>query len=165
MRWSARILGLAPGAAFVAALVYQLSPFLLAYISRTSLLLLPWAALGWIVGLTIRAGVASATTIDAQRWRDRLARWRDPAAIALVVATIGAVNATAVALIIPAPLLWLVHAAWQRSLPWRHATAAALRIGVLSFVVSLWWIDEADRSPAELADQLPDLLWSGLAPR
>ena len=60
VRWTARILGLAPGAAFVAALVYQLSPFLLAYISRTSLLLLPWAALGWIVGLTIRAGVASA---------------------------------------------------------------------------------------------------------
>ena len=140
VRWTARILGLAPGAAFVAALVYQLSPFLLAYISRTSLLLLPWAALGWIVGLTIRAGVASAATTDAQRWRDRLARWRDPAAIALVVATIGAVNATAVALIIPAPLLWLVHAAWQRSLPWRHATAAALRIGALSFVVSLWWI-------------------------
>ena len=49
-------------------------------------------------------------------------------------------NATTVALIVPAPLLWLIHAAWQRSITWRQATAAALRIGVLSFVVSLWWI-------------------------
>jgi arabinofuranan 3-O-arabinosyltransferase len=140
VRWAARLLGLGAGAALVAALVYQLSPFILAYVSRTSLLLLPWAALGWIVGLTIRSGVASASPSLGQGWRDRLTRWRDPAAIALVVATIGAVNATAVALIIPAPLLWLVHAAWRRSLTWRQATTAALRIGVLSFVVSLWWI-------------------------
>jgi arabinofuranan 3-O-arabinosyltransferase len=140
VRWAARILGLGSGAALTAALVYQLSPFILAYISRTSLLLLPWAALGWIVGLTIRAGVASASPQAGSGWRKRLERWRDPAAIALVVATIGAVNATAVALIVPAPLLWLVHAAWQRSLTWRQATAAAVRIGALSFVVSLWWI-------------------------
>ncbi len=140
VRWAARLLGLGAGAALVAALVYQLSPFVLAYVSRTSLLLLPWAALGWIVGLTIRAGVASALPGGQQHWRDRLVRWRDPSAIALVVATIGAVNATAVALIIPGPLLWLVHSAWQRSLTWRQATTAALRIGVLSFVVSLWWV-------------------------
>lgn len=140
VRWAARILGLGSGAALAAALVYQLSPFILAYISRTSLLLLPWAALGWIVGLTIRAGVASATSRAEPDWRERLGSWRDPAAIALVVATIGAVNATAVVLIVPAPLLWLVHAAWQRSLTWRQAAAAALRIGALSFVVSLWWI-------------------------
>lgn len=139
VRWSAKRLGLSEGGALAAALLYQLSPFILAYISRTSLLLLPWAALGWIVGLTIRAGAASAMAL-APEWRDRLARWRDPALIALIVATIGAVNATAVALIIPAPLLWLVHAAWQRSLTWRQATTAALRIGVLSFFVSLWWI-------------------------
>jgi arabinofuranan 3-O-arabinosyltransferase len=140
VRWASRLLGLGSGAALVAALVYQLSPFILAYVSRTSLLLLPWAALGWIVGLTIRSGVASASSSSGHGWRDRLTRWRDPAAIALVVATIGAVNATAVALIIPAPLLWLVHAAWRRSLTWRHATTAALRIGLLSFIVSLWWI-------------------------
>ncbi len=140
VRWAARILGLGAGAALAAALVYQLSPFILAYVSRTSLLLLPWAALGWIVGLTIRAGVASASPLAGSGWRERLGRWRDPAAIALVVATIGAVNATAVVLIVPAPVLWLVHAAWQRSLTWRQATAAALRIGALSFVVSLWWI-------------------------
>jgi arabinofuranan 3-O-arabinosyltransferase len=140
VRWVARLLGLGAGAALAAALVYQLSPFILAYVSRTSLLLLPWAALGWIVGLTIRAGIASAAPPAGRDWRDRLARWRDPAAIALVVATIGAVNATAVALIVPAPVLWLVHAAWQRSITWRQATTAALRIGALSFVVSLWWI-------------------------
>ena len=53
------------------------------YVSRTSVMLLPWAGLGWIVGFTIRAAVR----------RD----WADPAAIALIVLTVGAVNATALA--------------------------------------------------------------------
>ena len=54
--WTARLLGMSRSGALIAALVYQVSPFLLAYVSRTSLLLLPWAGLGWIVGQ--RAGVA-----------------------------------------------------------------------------------------------------------
>ncbi len=58
--WAARLLGLSRSGALIAALVYQLSPFLLAYISRTSLLLLPWAGLGWIVGLTVRATLGRA---------------------------------------------------------------------------------------------------------
>ena len=63
LRWAARRLDLAPTAALVAAVVYQLSPYVLAYVSRTSVLLLPWAALGWMVGLT--QGAATRT-----RWRD-----------------------------------------------------------------------------------------------
>ncbi len=43
-------------------------------------------------------------------------------------------------MIAPAPVLWLVHAAWQRSIAWRRALTAALRIGGLSLAVSLWWI-------------------------
>ena len=43
-------------------------------------------------------------------------------------------------MIAPAPVLWLLHAAWQRSITWRRAVAAALRIGGLSLAVSLWWI-------------------------
>ena len=55
VRWMSRVIGLAPLAALVAALVYQLSPYVLPYISRTSVLLLPWAGLGWIVGCTALA--------------------------------------------------------------------------------------------------------------
>ena len=55
IRWAARRLGLGSTAALVAGVVYQLSPYVLPYISRTSVMLLPWAAVGWLVGLTIRA--------------------------------------------------------------------------------------------------------------
>ncbi|MEP7202961.1 MAG: alpha-(1-_3)-arabinofuranosyltransferase family protein [Ilumatobacteraceae bacterium] len=126
VRWAARLLGLAVAGALTAAVVYQLSPYILPYLSRTSLMLLPWASLGWLVALTIR----SAT----------LTKWRDPAIFALVIFTVGSPNATALAMIAPAPVLWLVHAAWQHSIAWRRAISAALRIGGLSLGVSLWWI-------------------------
>lgn len=126
VRWAARMLGLTRAGALAAAFVYMLSPYILPYVSRTSVMLLPWAAVGWVTGLTIRAATRS--------------RWRDAALVALVVLTAGAVNATALAMIVPAPVLWLVHAAWARTITWRRAASTALRIGGLSLVVSLWWI-------------------------
>jgi arabinofuranan 3-O-arabinosyltransferase len=136
--WTARLLGLSRSGALIAALVYQLSPFLLAYISRTSLLLLPWAGLGWIVGLTVRATLSKFP--DVTGMRARLARWRDPALIGLVVATVGSTNATTLAMIVPAPVLWIIHAAWQRQIRWSAALAVAARTAVLSLAVSVWWI-------------------------
>ncbi len=126
VRWAARVLGLGPTAALTAAIVYQLSPYILPYISRTSVLLLPFAGLGWIVGLTVLAGERG--------------RWRFAAGIALAVFTVGAVNATALAMIIPAPTLWLIHALWQRTITWRRAVATAAKVAVLSIAVSMWWI-------------------------
>lgn len=126
VRWVARLLGLDPVAALVAAVVYQCSPYLLPYVSRTSVMLLPWAGLGWIVGLTMLATLRS--------------RWRHAAIAALVVFTVGAVNATALAMIAPAPVLWLIHAASAGTVTWRRAAGTAVRIGVLSIVVSLWWM-------------------------
>ena len=125
--WAARLLGLDRGGALAAAVVYQLSPYVLPYLSRTSAMLLPWAAVGWLVGLTIRA-----TTSEH--------RWRHPALMALVLLSCSAVNATAVMMIAPAPILWLLHAVAQRNITWRRALAAATRIGVLAIGVSLWWI-------------------------
>ena len=125
-RWMARVLGVAPLAALAAALVYQLSPYILPYVSRTSVLLLPYAGLGWIVGLTVLASLRG--------------RWRDPAAIALVVLTVGAVNATALAMVIPAPALWLIHAAWGRLITWRRALVTAAKTALLCVGVSMWWI-------------------------
>jgi arabinofuranan 3-O-arabinosyltransferase len=121
-----RRFGLGVLASLAAALVYQLSPYLLPYISRTSAMLLPWAGLGWLVGLTMGAALRT--------------RWRDASLAALVVVSIGAVNATAIMMIIPGPLLWLIVAALERQVAWRRAVTAALRIGVLSAAVSLWWI-------------------------
>jgi arabinofuranan 3-O-arabinosyltransferase len=133
VRWCARLLGLGQLAALVAAVVYQLSPYVLPYVSRTSVMLLPWAGLGWIVGCTVRASRRAPAD-------SRLSRWGDPAAIALIVFTIGAVNATALAMIVPAPVLWLVHAAWQRALTWRQAIGVALRVVAVTAPVCVWWV-------------------------
>jgi arabinofuranan 3-O-arabinosyltransferase len=126
VRWAARHLGLAGVGALAAAFVYQLSPYILPYLSRTSLMLLPWASLGWLVGLTVRAATRT--------------KWRDAAIFALVIFTVGSPNATALAMIAPAPVLWLIHAAWGRSITWRRAMSTTLRIGGLCLGVSLWWM-------------------------
>jgi arabinofuranan 3-O-arabinosyltransferase len=125
IRWVSRLLGLSPAGALAAAVVYQCSPYLLPYVSRTSVMLLPWAGLGWIVGLTMLATLRST--------------WRHAALLALVVLTVGSVNATALLMIVPAPFLWLVHAATSGATSWGRAAATAGRVGVLSIVVSLWW--------------------------
>ena len=129
VRWAARQLGLAARRRRSSpALVYQL--------------------------VAVRAAVRVAHLGDAAAvGRRRLARrarpcaparrtrWRDAALFALVVLTVGAVNATALALIAPAPILWLVHAAWQRTITWRTALVTAAKLGGLSAsLVSLWWI-------------------------
>ena len=126
VRWCALQLGLPSLSALVAGVAYELAPYILPYVSRTSVMLLPWAGLGWIVALTIRA--------------TRRPGWRDPALIALVVLTVGAVNATALAMIVPAPVLWLVHAVWGRWCTWREALVVGARTALLSIGVSLWWI-------------------------
>ena len=126
--WVARMFGLSRGGAVAAAAVYQCSPYLLPYVSRTSAMLLPWAALGWIIGLTVKAARADAH------------RWRAPALLALVLMSCSAVNATAVLMVAPAPVLWLIHATVDRTITWRRAVDTAARIGVLATAVSLWWI-------------------------
>ncbi len=141
VRWCARQLGLSPLPALVAGVVYEVAPYILPYVSRTSVMLLPWAGLGWIVGLTIRA--------------TRRPGWRDPALIALVVLTVGAVNATALAMIVPAPVLWLVHAVWGRWCSWREALVVGARTALLSIGVSLWWIAALAVQGRYGADVLP----------
>lgn len=133
MRWCARLLGLAPAAALLAAVVYQCTPYVLPYVSRTSVLLPPWAGLGWLVGLT---AVACRTPLSTPRWQ----RWWPVAAFALVIATIGGINATAMLMIAPAPLLYLAHSAHSREITWRRAGVLTAGIGAASLAVSLWWL-------------------------
>lgn len=90
----ARTLGLDRSWVLLAgALVYELSPYVLHYAARISVLLLPWAALPWLVALVQRSL--------------RNGGWRDPALFALVVLTVGGVNATALVLAGIGPLLWV----------------------------------------------------------
>jgi arabinofuranan 3-O-arabinosyltransferase len=110
-----------------AVFVYALTPYILTLVARLSGLLLPYAALPWLVALAAR------TT--------RTRGWRYPALFALVVATCGSVNATALLLVGVAPVLWLAHAVWvAREISFVTAIRAALRIGVLTVPLSAWWI-------------------------
>lgn len=114
----------------VAALSYMLSPYLLQYAARESVLLSPWAGLPWMVAFTV-------LTLR----RRGASRWRYPALFALVVLAVSGINATAVIYVIAAPCLWLVWAvAIEREARWRDAGAVLLEMGVLSVLVSAWWI-------------------------
>ncbi len=111
----------------VAMLAYELSPYLLDYSARISVILLPFAGLPWLIALTIRSA--------------RTGGWRHPALFALVAVTIGSVNATSLLLVGMAPFLWLVHVTFvERTVPLAQSARAALRIGVMSVGVSLWWM-------------------------
>src|SRR5436190_353018 len=115
-----------PGAV-VAALAYMLSPYSLHYAARISVILLPWAGLGWMLALMVRAL--------------RKGGWRYPAAFAIVVQIVGSVNATALVFALVAPLLWVPYAVWiTREVDWRRAALTLARIGVLTLGASLWWI-------------------------
>ena len=90
----------------------MLSPYFLDYIARISAILLPWAALPWLIALAVRAL--------------RTGGWRHPALFALVAATAGSTNATALIYAGVAPVLWfpfavvvLREATWRRALPCR----------------------------------------------
>ena len=110
----------------VAALAYALSPYVLDYAARISVILLPWAGLPWLIALLARA--------------IRVGGWRYPAAFALVTLTISSTNLTSVVLVGIGPILWVVFVVWiDREAHWRQAMGAVWRTGLLTVGVSLWW--------------------------
>lgn len=124
--YCARRLGLEGPGRYAAAFAYALSPYLIDYIARISAILMPWAALGWMVGLTAMAA--------------RTGRWRYPGLFAVVIALVGGVNATSILLVLVAPGLWLLFAVWgSREVTLRRAASTAGRLALLSTLVSLWW--------------------------
>lgn len=125
-RWLFRQLGVGATGALVGALVYLLTPYQLAFTARLSVLLLPWAALPWLVGLTMRA-----TRSDG---------WRHPALIGLVLLAAGGINASSLLLVAIAPALWVLLEVVSGRVAARRALAATGRIVVLAAGVSMWWL-------------------------
>ncbi|HEY2430432.1 MAG TPA: alpha-(1-_3)-arabinofuranosyltransferase family protein [Acidimicrobiales bacterium] len=111
----------------MAAAFYMLNPYVVQYVARISAILMPWAALPWLLALTIRAL--------------RRGGWRDPALFAVVTTLVGGVNATSLILVGIAPVLWIAFAVWGlREVRIGPAVATALRIGVLTAVTAVWWV-------------------------
>jgi arabinofuranan 3-O-arabinosyltransferase len=125
-RWLFRQLGVGQVGALAGALVYGLTPYQLAFTARISVLLLPWAALPWLVGLTMRA--------------TRTAGWRAPAALAVVLLLAGGVNASSLLLVALAPAVWVVLELARRKVGAGQVAAAVGRIAVLAIGISLWWL-------------------------
>src|SRR5215207_1687722 len=125
-RWLFRTLGVSRAGAIAGALVYMLTPYQLAFSARISVLLLSWAGLPWLVGLAMRAA--------------RRGGWKYPALFALVILTIGSVNASSLVFVCIGPTLWLLVDACRGREAFVDALRAGLRIAVLSVAVSVYWI-------------------------
>ena len=114
-------------AQLVGAVLYGLSPFVLGHVTGQSGLLLPFAALGWLVWAMARA-------VEEGGWR-----W--PAVFALVVTTCASLNGSSMFFVVLAATLWVPFAVWS----FGHATpkqglAALVRTGGLTLATQLWWL-------------------------
>lgn len=119
-------LGLSAPAAVIAGLAYQFSPYVLPYISRTSALLLPWSLLPWLIHYCLQYAESR--------------RIRALAIFGLLVASSGGLNATALLMIAPAPLIWLIHRRRTTSMSLRQFAAVVFPLVFVSVAVSTWWL-------------------------
>lgn len=109
------------------AVFYGLSPYVLGHVTGQSALLLPFAALPWMVIFMDRAC--------------REGGWRWPAAYALAVTTCGSLNGSSVFFVVVGSTLWaplLVRS--TPSVAWREVIAAVARCGVLTLATQMWWL-------------------------
>lgn len=111
-----------------AAALYGLSPFVLGLVTGQSALLLPFAALGWLV-LTMALAVEAPLS------------WRPPAAFALIVATCGSLNGSSVFFVVLAAVLWVpFQLAGRGRAGRRDGLRVLLRAGGLTLLTQLWWL-------------------------
>lgn len=111
-----------------AAALYGLSPFVLGLVTGQSGLLLPFAALGWLV-LTMALAVESPRS------------WRHPATFALIVTTCGSLNGTSVFFVVLAAVLWVpFQLAGAGAHGRRDGLRVLVRAGALTAVTQLWWL-------------------------
>jgi arabinofuranan 3-O-arabinosyltransferase len=115
----------------VAGLMYLLNPYVVVFANRTTVTLLAYAALPWLVLFTWR-GVRDPRS------------WRMPAALALVLTASGpGVNVAVVAFVLLGPALLLLHEPYIGAVPWRAAWSFAWRAAITSIAASIWWLAPA----------------------
>ncbi|MBD0281648.1 MAG: DUF3367 domain-containing protein [Thermoleophilaceae bacterium] len=118
----------------VAAGFYVLNPYIVVFTGRTSVTLLGYAALPWLL-LIVDHGVRAVRGFGG--WRS----WWSAAAFALVVTSIGGgINGAVVGWMLVGPLVLLLYEPLIRSVRWRQAGGFLVRAGVLGALASLWWI-------------------------
>ncbi len=111
-----------------AGAVTILNPFVVTYTNRTTVTLLAYAVLPWLL-LAVHCGLR-----DSRGWR-----W--PAACALLVTVAGGgVNGAVVAWMLVGPLLLLAYEALFVGVPWGDVGRFLARLLPLGVLVSIWWI-------------------------
>lgn len=128
--------------AMVGALAYMLSPYVMQYEARESVLLLPWVGLPWMLGTIARAL--------------RSGGWRYPALFALVVALVGSTNAASLIFVGVGPVLWVAWELVTGRVTWKRAWSTTLKVGVLSLAACAWWIVGLDVEGAYVGSVLRD---------
>jgi hypothetical protein len=122
-----RTLNLSRAGSTAGATVYMLSPYMLQYIEHISALLLPVAALGWMMGFTVMA----------LRTRQNLYSL----AFAIAVALSSTINATSFGYVAIGPVIVLIFMLIYSETTLRRAVSVSFQFLILSFLVSFYWIE------------------------
>jgi arabinofuranan 3-O-arabinosyltransferase len=115
-------------ARLTAGAVFLLNPYVVVFLNRTSITLLAYALLPWML-LAVHRGLRHPRS------------WWWPAAGALTVAAAGGgVNVAVLAWLLLAPLALLIYEPAIGAVTWRAARAFGARTAACLAVTSLWWV-------------------------
>ena len=115
-------------AQLVAGAVLVLNPFVVTYVNRTTVTLLAYAALPWLM-LVVHRGLR-----DPRRWR-----WAAAFAL-LVTASGGGVNGAVTAWMLLGPVLLAFYEILFADARWSGLRALGWRTVTLTVLASLWWV-------------------------
>ena len=118
----------------VGAAFYLFNPYVVVFAARTTITLLGYAALPWLLLVTYH-GVRAA-----RRWRDWRGLWWAAAFALILTSTGGGVNAAVLGWMLVGPLVLLIYEPAIRNVRWREAGRFLVLIALLSVLASLWWI-------------------------
>jgi arabinofuranan 3-O-arabinosyltransferase len=111
----------------VTGLLFLLNPYVVVFSARTSVTLLGYAALPWLL-VCVRRG------IHANPW------WWAAAFALVVTASGGGVNAAVTAWMLAGPLLLALYERWIGTTTWRDLWAFGWRTTLAAGLVSAWWV-------------------------
>ncbi|MEA2435526.1 MAG: arabinofuranan 3-O-arabinosyltransferase, partial [Thermoleophilaceae bacterium] len=117
------------GVAHVAAgVLFAVNPYVVVFASRTTITLLGYALLPWLL-LVVHRGLR-----DPGRW------WWAGAFALLVTSTGGGVNAAVTGWLLVGPLLLVLYEPLVGGVPWASVRAFAWRAALAGVAASVWWI-------------------------
>jgi hypothetical protein len=115
-------------ALWVAGALFVVNPYVVVFSSRTTITLLGYALLPWLL-LVVHRGL-----------RSRAPWWWAAAFALLVTSTGGGVNAAVTGWLLVGPVLLALYEVLVVGVPWRSLRAFAWRVVVASLLASVWWI-------------------------